>query len=240
MQHPTTQLDLTAFPQALDTICVEGGTFMMGKDDELSHSPHSVKLTDFHICKYPVTQALWEAVMPADKPNPSFFRGPRRPVEQVNWHEVQEFIKILNKKTGHTYRLPTEAEWEYAARGGKLSQGFTYAGSDKLKEVAWFGQNSHGETKPVGLKRPNELGIYDMSGNVWEWCEDRWSGDYYQQCADLGTVENPPGPDTGSYRVLRGGCWLRAPQGCGSACRNYRVPEYRDDDFGFRLVLSPR
>lgn len=138
------------------------------------------------------------------------------------------------------YHLPTEAEWEYAARGGPHWQdNFTYAGSNKLKEVGWYEKNSHQETKPVGLKQPNSLGLFDMSGNVWEWCQDWWDKGYYQQCVAKGTVKNPFGAAKGSDRVRRGGGWYHAPRGCRVACRNRWLPESRINSFGFRLCLAP-
>ncbi len=196
---------------------------------------HEVSLASFWMGQYPVTQRLWEAVMGT---NPSFFKGWDRPVEQVSWEDCQEFLKKLNEQTGKIYRLPTEAEWEYAARGGQKSQGFTYSGSNKLKEVGWYSRNSHGETKVVGQKIPNELGIYDMSGNVWEWCEDWFSDKYYQEFVDGGLVENPKGPENGSSRVFRGGGWGNTPQSCRVACRSNWPPGYRRNYLGFRLAMS--
>ncbi len=196
---------------------------------------HEVELDAFHIAQYPVTQGLWEAVMGT---NPSFFKGRDRPVEQVSWEECQEFLKKLNEQTGKVYRLPTEAEWEYAARGGQKSQGFTYSGSNKLKEVGWFETNSHGETKAVGQKLPNELGLYDMSGNVWEWCEDWYGGSYYQKYADKGMVKNPGGPENGSTRVYRGGGWNNTPRDCRVPYRFNWPPGFRYGNLGFRLAMS--
>ncbi len=231
---------------AFDLVFVEGGTYDMGDEhDDLwsACSPvHPVRLSDFFIGKYPVTQALWKAVM--DNENPSFFKGDNRPVEQVSWADAQVFIQKLNENTagsrpsGYIYRLPTEAEWEYAARGGKLNRGCKYAGSDKLKEVGWFDGNGHGETKPVGLKDTNELGLYDMSGNVWEWCNDWYDSDYYAKCKKLGTVENPEGPESGSFRVIRGGSWDFNARYCRVASRINYGPVSRDNDVGFRLALS--
>lgn len=224
-----------------EMIFVPGGSFMMGDDEgpyDREKPAHKVKLTGFFIGKYPVTQALWEALMGN---NPSRFQGNvsgRRPVEQVSWKDAQEFIKALNERTGRAYRLPTEAEWEYAARGGPLKEHYLYAGSDKLKEVGWYDENSHGETKPVGLKCPNGLGLYDMSGNVYEWCQDWYSNSYYQACADKGIVENPAGPVEGDARVLRGGLWLDFARDCRVALRNYGWPINRSSYVGFRLALA--
>ena len=184
----------------LEMLLVEGGTFEMGGADQDAYDwekpVHEVRVSSFYMSKYPVTQALWKAVM-GEATNPSLFRGDKRPVESVLWEEVQEFIATLNKKTNQKYRLPTEAEWEYAAKGGiknkDIENYFLYSGSNKLKEVGWYRENSYMETKEVGLLRPNALGICDMSGNVWEWCQDWYGGsEYYQECLDKGLVENPP------------------------------------------------
>ena len=168
--------------------------------------------------------------------NPSFFKGKQRPVERVSWEDAQIFIKKLNGITGKHFRLPSEGEWEYAARGGPHKSPYRYAGSDKLKEVGWFASNSHGETKPVGLKAPNELGLYDMSGNVWEWCEDDWHVDY-QKAPDNGSAWIDS-PDRGSLRVNRGGGYFDDAQGCRVSSRDFNTPSYRYRDLGFRLALS--
>jgi formylglycine-generating enzyme required for sulfatase activity len=230
-----------------DMVLVSGGAFLMGgQDDEARDEEkpvHEVALSDFSIGKYPVTQALWKAVMGQDN-NPSFFNSDHRPVEKVSWDDAQAFIKNLNEKTSRTapglvYRLPTEAEWEYAARGGQMNRGYKYAGSDDLKEVGWYWENSHRETKTVGLKYPNELGLYDMSGNVWEWCLDWYGGSkYYEECHEKGLVVNPVGPEEGSDRVLRGGGWLHFSRLCRVASRSDGWPDSRLNVFGFRLVLA--
>jgi formylglycine-generating enzyme required for sulfatase activity len=163
--------------------------------------------------------------------NPSFFKGDNLPVEKVSWDDVQDFIRKLNAQTGKRYRLPTEAEWEFAARGGNRSGGYKYAGSNSLGNVAWYDDNAGNKTHPVGQKTPNELGIYDMSGNVWEWCSD-WYGSY-----SSGAQSNPTGASSGSYRVDRGGGWRSAAAGCRVAARGYNSPGYSYDDLGFRLVL---
>ena len=164
-----------------EMILIEGGRFMMGGQDvdvDADEKPvHEVVLEPFFIGKYPVTQAVWKHVL-GPEANRSEFQGDTRPVEMVSWLEVQEFLIKLRRKAGRHYRLLSEAEWEYAARGGQKSEGYLYAGSNKLKDVGWYGENSYGETKPVGLKYPNELGLYDMSGNVYEWVEDQWHKDY--------------------------------------------------------------
>lgn len=228
------------FHPNLDMVFVEGGTFLMGSEDnealDREKPVHEVKLSSFYIARVPVTQALWKAVMGEDN-NPSYFKGDRRPVETVSWEEAKKFINELNERKNRNYRLPTEAEWEYAARGGKYSKNYKYSGSNQLKEVGWYRDNSHRETKEVGLKLPNELGLYDMSGNVYEWCLDRYSGSYYQDCLQGGVADNPSGPVEGSRRVFRGGGWFSAPRLCRSTFRDYGVPGFRYDYIGFRLVL---
>jgi formylglycine-generating enzyme required for sulfatase activity len=216
----------------IEMVYVQGGTFQMGSNDGEDHEKpvHSVTLDNFYIGKYEVTQAQWRAVMGS---NPSHFKGDNLPVENVSWDDVQEFIKKLNSITGKTYRLPTEAEWEYAARGGNKSKGYEYSGSDKIEDVAWYVGNSENKTHPVGTKKPNELGVYDMSGNVYEWCQD-WYGSYSSS-----RQKNPQGPSSGTYCVFRGGSWKYIDYFCRSANRFYYYPHYRGYNLGFRLVLCP-
>jgi formylglycine-generating enzyme required for sulfatase activity len=164
--------------------------------------------------------------------NPSYFTGDdSRPVERVSWNDVQVFIDSLNKKTGKKYRLPTEAEWEYAARGGNKSSGYIYAGGNDIDNVAWYCENSDSKTQPVGTKKPNELGIYDMSGNVWEWTSN-WYGDYTS-----GAKTNPTEPTSGSYRVYRGGSWGSVASDSRVSFRYGSDPDYGSYYMGFRLVL---
>ena len=224
----------TAFGLNLEMVFVEGGTFQMGSNEgETNQKPvHSVTLSDFLIGKTEVTQKQWRNVTGKD---PSMFKNcDNCPVESVSWNDVQDFITNLNRKTGKNYRLPTEAEWEYAARGGNKSKGYTYSGSNSLGDVAWDNSNSGIKTHPVGQKQPNELGLFDMSGNVWEWCSDWYGSDYYQSSPS----SNPKGASSGSDRVFRGGSY----QYFGS--EEYRAA-YRDKfspvsfhygDSGFRLV----
>ena len=221
---------------SIDMVRVEAGTFTMGataemKDPWKEEKPtHQVTLTnDYYIGKYEVTQALWKAVMGN---NPSNFKGDNLPVEQVSWDDCQEFISKLNRITGKTFRLPTETEWEYAARGGKKSRGYQYSGSNNLSEVAWYKENSGYKTHAVGTKQANELGIHDMSGNVLEWCQD-WYGEY-----NSSSQLNPTGANSGSYRVRRGGCWFDLARYCRSSSRRSFTPGGRDNDLGLRLVLS--
>ncbi|MDR0982540.1 MAG: SUMF1/EgtB/PvdO family nonheme iron enzyme [Culturomica sp.] len=217
-------------PGEPEMIAVKGGTFTMGSSsgDNDEKPVHSVTVSDFKIGKYEVTQAQWRAVMGS---NPSYFKGDNLPVEKVSWDDCQEFIRKLNAATGKNYRLPTEAEWEYAARGGSRSNGYEYSGSNTLGDVAWYDSNSGNETHPVGRKKPNELGIYDMSGNVWEWCSD-WYGSY-----SSGSQTNPKGAASGSYRVYRGGSWYGNAARCRVAFRHGNSPDDRRSILGFRLVL---
>lgn len=217
-----------------DMVFVKGGTFKMGSNngDSDEKPVHTVTVSDFYIGKYEVTQKQWRDVMGT---NPSYFSGcDDCPVEQVSWNDVQKFIKKLNKKNWKKYRLPTEAEWEYAARGGKKSKGYKYAGSDNIGNVAWYSENSYDKTHTVGTKRANELGIYDMTGNVWEWCNDWYDGDYYGKSPK----SNPKGPKSGSGRVNRGGGRGTNAGCCRVADRIYNSPGY-STSMGFRLVVSP-
>ena len=234
VQQPEPQRQQSNLPE-IEMVWVSGGTFTMGATSEQGSDAwdgekpaHSVTLSGYYIGKYEVTQAQWKAVMGN---NPSRFKGDNLPVENVSWNDVQEFIRKLNQLTGKSYRLPTEAEWEYAARGGSNSRGYKYSGSDNVGSVAWYYENSGSTTHPVGSKSPNELGIYDMSGNVWEWCQD-WYGDYSSS-----SQRNPKGPASGSNRVLRGGCWSNDARDCRVSNRFSVSPGDRGYILGFRLVL---
>lgn len=221
-----------------EMVFVKGDIFLMGSlnggDNE--KPVHEVELSDYYIGKYPVTQREWNTIMGADN-NPSEFKGDDLPVENVSWNDCQDFIRILNRKTEMNFRLPTEAEWEFAARGGVKSERFIYSGSNDLDEVGWFSGNSGTKTHPVGKKRANELGLYDMSGNVWEWCQDSYSAEYYEKLKQEGHATNPEGPDSGGGRVFRGGGWLYNPGYCRVSSRYGDVPEFRSYYQGFRLSL---
>ena len=224
---------------------ISGGTFTMGATIEQNgdasydeYPAHQVTLSSFSIGQTEVTQELWQAVMGS---NPSVFTGNlQRPVEYVTWEDCQEFITKLNQMTGKIFRLPTEAEWEYAARGGKYSQSFKYAGNNTIGDVAWYYYNSYAfginspnyGTHTVATKVPNELGLYDMSGNVWEWCNDR-----YQETYPSDPQTNPTGPASGSVCVSRGGCWLNEAYYCRVSKRRYLGMSIAINSLGLRLAL---
>ncbi|MBQ0057796.1 MAG: SUMF1/EgtB/PvdO family nonheme iron enzyme [Bacteroidales bacterium] len=225
-------------------VAVKGGTFQMGatpeqQDADDDEKPvHSVTLSDYCIGETEVTQALWKAVMGETveqiaKRNGwnTFGVGDNYPMYDVSWDDCQTFIKKLNQLTGKNFRLPTEAEWEYAARGGKESKDYQYSGSNDINAVAWYTSNSNRKTHAVKTKQPNELGLYDMSGNVWEWCQD-WKDSY-----SSGSQTNPKGPASGSYRVFRGGSWFNHAGLCRVANRGRSAPVFRDGDLGLRLSL---
>ncbi len=224
---------------SIEMVKVEAGTFMMGATSEMGNPDlyekpvHQVILTnDYYMGKFEVTQLLWQAVMGG---NPSRYKGDNLPVVNVSWNDCQEFISKLNRITGRNFRLPTEAEWEYAARGGKKSWGYQYSGSNNLSDVAWYGGingNSGSKPHPVGTKQANELGIYDMAGNVLEWCQD-WHGSYSKEAQT-----NPIGAVKGQEHVIRGGCWNYGANFCRSSYRNINPPTIGHNSvIGFRLVL---
>ena len=220
----------TANGVSFNMVYVAGGTFQMGSNDgDDNEKPvHSVTLSDYYIGQTEVTQELWQAVMGS---NPAKYeKGPTLPVYYVSWNDCQEFISKLNSLTGGHFRLPTEAEWEYAARGGNKSRGYIFSGSDYLGSVAWYEDNSGDEVHPIGSKSANELGLYDMSGNVFEWCSD-WYGSYPSS-----PQTNPTGASSGSGRVLRGGGYCFKESNCRTAFRSSIVPASRFYSFGFRLA----
>ena len=230
------QTGMTSASIEVEMVFVKGGTFTMGctpeqgRDCSIAEKPaHQVTLSDYYIGKYEVTQAQWQAVMGT---NPSKFKGDNLPVENVSWNDIQKFLTKLNEITGKQYRLPTEAEWEYAARGGISSKGFKYSGSNIVDDVAWYIKNSNNTTHPVGIKNANELGIYDMSGNVSEWCSDR-----FEKYSNSDQTD-PQGSSSGSNRVHRGFNW-------GSYSNMMRVsfringgvqPVFKGKSLGFRLA----
>jgi len=212
-------------------VFVEGGTFTMGCTSEQGDDcwdnekpAHQVSLSSFYIGQYEVTQMQWKAVMDN---NPSYFKSDDLPVERVSWDDVQEFIQKLNTKTNKQYRLPTESEWEFAARGGNRSNSYKYSGSNTVDKAAWYNENSGDTTHPVGSKLPNELGIYDMSGNVYEWCSEGFS------CY-------PRGLSNDSSRMFRGGSWQNVARGTRVSFRDYCTPDYECSCLGFRLACNSK
>lgn len=214
-------------------IPVEGGTFSMGASGGSAYSDespvHEVTVSDFLIGETEVTQELWSTLVST---NPSYFGGFSHPVENVSWQDAQVFIEALNRETGMRFRLPTEAEWEFAARGGNKSAGNLYSGSDNFDFVGWTSVNSHNTTHPVKSKDPNELGLYDMTGNVWEWCAD-----YYGKY-DAASQENPSGPATGSEKIARGGSWFNEARMARPTNRGSNKSTIRANRIGFRLALD--
>ncbi len=219
-----------------DMVKVEGGTFQMGGTKEQGEDVfsdeipvHNVTVSTFYIGKYPVRQDQWEAVMGT---NPSQFKGAKKPVENVSWFDCQKFLKQLTSLTGKRFRMPTEAEWEFAARGGNKSQHYKYSGGENLDEVGWYNENSGGQSHLPAEKKPNELGLYDMSGNVWEWVLD-WKAEY--PAADQ---INPTGPKEGEERVCRGGGWNRENDRARVSYRGDDLPDLRYCTLGFRVVME--
>ena len=220
-------------PDIAFLLLVEGGTFQMGSNygNNEEKPVHRITVNNFYIGKYEVTQKEWITLMES---NPSHFKGDNLPVENISWNDIQEYLKRLNIQTGKKYRLPTEAEWEYAARGGYKSNTYTYSGSNNLEEVAWSYANTGDKTNKVGTKKPNEIGIYDMSGNVWEWCNDWYDENYYKNSPN----NNPKGPTRGSERVLRGGSCNNGALLCRLSYRYKGSPAERHSNVGFRLALD--
>jgi formylglycine-generating enzyme len=237
---------------------VKGGTFQMGSNDYDNEKPiHAVILSDFSIGKFEVTVEQYMQFANETKTHyPEWLeegneytiktgketlykdlgdalQNPTNPIVGISWNDATAYCQWLSSKTGKKYRLPTESEWEYAAHGGNKSRGFTYSGSNTVGDVAWYSENSDSKTHAVGGKQANELGLYDMSGNVWEWCSDRYSETYISTAAS-----NPTGAVEGSYRVFRGGSWISYPQSCRASYRNSSTPTYRYRALGFRLALS--
>lgn len=235
--------DMTSFSingVPFEMVYVEGGRFSMGATDTIQAEKdefpvHTTNVPSFLIGKYPVTQEQWECIMGI---NPSYYKGDNLPVEGVTWFDAQEFVRKLSLLTGKDFDLPTEAEWEYAARGGKNSKGYIYSGSNDPNEVGWFNNNSESGTHAVGKKTPNELGIYDMSGNVWEWCWDYYGPDYYANCFDSISPVGPQGLPKSNWRVFRGGS-IQLPQNFMRVSnRDSFEPSGKDHDIGFRLKLK--
>jgi formylglycine-generating enzyme required for sulfatase activity len=225
----------------MEFVLISAGSFSMGADKTIENAggdeipQHRVSISKpFYLGKYEVTQAEWTKVMGS---NPSAFEGHANPVENVSWNDAQEFINRLNQQEGTTvYRLPTEAEWEYAARAGTTSTYFFGDDAGSLASYAWFAGNSGGTTHPVGQKQPNAWGLHDMHGNVLEWAQDWYDERYYSSFMPA----NPQGPASGSFRVRRGGSWSGNSESCRVADRSSNSPDFRNDNIGFRLVFSPQ
>ena len=226
----------------LDSICgmemiyIPGGSYQMGDTlgagMENEYPVHQVALAGFYIARFPVTQAQWQRLIPE---NPSRFQGERRPVEQVTWNEARRFAELLTQAQpdGCRFDLPTEAQWEYAARSGGKDE--LYAGGSEIQAVAWFGENSNGQSHDVGLKKPNGLGLFDMSGNVWEWCRDTFMTDAYAQHATRDPYVDAAGED----RVIRGGSWHLDAWSARCARRFSCSCDYLGGGLGFRLIMVP-
>jgi formylglycine-generating enzyme required for sulfatase activity len=232
------------FLWAADLVFVAGDTFTMGCNGHEApqgecypgeQPSHRVSVNDFLISRYEVTQIQWRSIMGKDPSGLKHKGCDQCPVEWVSWNDIQLFLQKLNALTGEKYRLPTEAEWEYAARGGRFHSPYLYSGSNKLDEVGWYIDNSGNRTQPVGGKKPNQLGLHDMSGNVSEWCADDWHGNYRNAPTDGRDWTSEP---RGDFRVLRGGSALFLSQGARVACRAYGLPDNYTYDTGFRLALS--
>ncbi|MCS7019581.1 MAG: formylglycine-generating enzyme family protein [Cytophagales bacterium] len=223
-----------------EMVLVEGGNFLMGSEDgEPEEQPiHKVSVSSFYIGKYEVTVAQYREFCKetgrAMPETPKWGWQDTAPIVNVSWNDANAYCKWLTQKTGQPYRLPTEAEWEFAARGGNKTKKFRFAGSNNLDEVGWFDKNSNKRTQPVGEKMPNELGLYDMSGNVWEWVQDWFDSDYYSKSPE----KDPPGPSRGSMRVMRSGSWINYEEDNRIAIRISNMPHDTGPFFGFRVALS--
>ena len=229
---------LTAKLKLFNMVYLEGGTYKMGcgswtDDCDGDEKPvHTVIVSSFYMSATEVTQAQWKSIMGN---NPSNFKGNNLPVENVSWNDVKQFLKKLNQQTGGGYRLPTEAEWEYAARSGGVNE--KYAGtSSNLGDYAWYRDNSNSNTHPVAQKMPNGFGLYDMSGNVQEWCSDIYDKSYYKNSP----AKDPKGAKSGSSCVLRGGSWFMNVAFCRLSNRNFNFPQSRYNDIGFRLAMDKK
>lgn len=249
---PLQECHISVNGETIELVLVEGGTFDMGctpeqeKDAAENEKPaHSETVQSFYIGKYEVTQKLWSAVLGSEN-NQSYNTGCEDcPVENVSWSDVQAFIARLTILTQKKFRLPSDIEWEYAARGGNRSKGYKYSGSNNINEVGWYIENYQdkpcGEKKTthiVGLKQSNELGLYDMSGNVWEWCDNLYQKEYIQNGKNIHTGWPFPGTHLYFRRILRGGSWGGEAIGCRVSCIDYDFDKYKDEYGGFRLVME--
>lgn len=215
-------------------VFVKGGCYSMGDNSDDDNPVHEVCVNDFYMGKYVVTQGQWKTIMGN---YPKYFSscGDNCPAQQISWDDAQDFISRLNQRTGKRYRLPTEAEWEYVAKGGAKNEKWAGTSSEsELGDYAWYSSNSGGKVHQVGQKKPNGLGLYDMSGNVWEWVQD-WYDKYYYRNSPK---DNPLGPSGGASHVLRGGSWSRNAMFTSTAVRNKITPGCWLDYYGFRLALN--
>ncbi|MFT6846076.1 MAG: sulfatase modifying factor 1 [Flavobacteriales bacterium] len=228
----------TTIPDKPEVILVQGGTFAMGSTVEEDETPHTVTLSNYSIGKYPVTVGQYKTFCTATGTTmpeaPSWGWQDKHPMVNVTYNDAVSYCNWLGETYGGDWRLPTEAQWEFAARGGTKSNKYTYSGSDDLDEVAWYADNAGGKTQSVGRKKANELSLYDMSGNVWEWCKDWYDKDYYASSPST----NPKGATSGANRVLRGGSWYYSATRCRVAYRGTDGPSYRSSFNGFRVALS--
>lgn len=233
------KIDIRVGNMLFSMILVEGGTFKMGSEDgEKDEQPvHDVTLSDYYIGEMEVTKELWNAVKSGSS---SSLYNEKKPCTEMTYRECLEWIELLNKKTGYKFRLPTEAEWEFAARGGNKSQGYRYSGSNNLSQVAWWNGNSNNKLHDVGMLTPNELGIYDMSGNAWEWCSDWYDKDYYKTSPEKNPSKNrkEKGDNRVAKRVARGGCTNYGDKYCTVSYRYHCSSESRESRGGFRLVME--
>ena len=230
------QIILTANIMLFDMRNIPSGTYKMGCGSwtstcaENEKPVHTVTISSFFMSETEVTQAQWKAIMGT---NPSHFKGDNFPIDNISWNDIQKFLVLLNQQTGERYRLPTEAEWEYAARSGGKNE--KYAGtSSSLGDYAWYAENNTGETHPVGQKKPNGLGLYDMSGNVWEWCSDGYDKDYFT----ISPPKDPTGAMDSGFRVLRGGSWINLDYNCRSSNRRRYDPQGSFNYSGFRIAMD--